>query len=92
MSTDPASKGVLRAPALCLQHTPTAPVSRSPGTSGERGVVRTPRERAEEDRQEESELVRRQVQRGSLVIRRMTDEERRHCRPRPARHNQVRGR
>jgi hypothetical protein len=91
MSTDPASKRVLRAPGLC-RNAPRPHPCRAPGASGERGVVRTPRERAEEERQGESELVRRQVQSGSLVIGRMTDEERRRCRPRPARHNQIGGR
>lgn len=52
----------------------------------------TPRERAEEERQAKLELVRQQVQSGSLLIRRMTDEERRLYPPRPARRNQVRGR
>ena len=46
MSTDPASKCVLRAPGL--ERIRTAPVSRSPDASGELDVVRTPRERAEE--------------------------------------------
>jgi hypothetical protein len=90
MWTDSASKWVLRAPVL--ERTATAPVSRSPNACGERGVVGTPCERAEAERQGESELVRRQVQSGSLVIRRMTDEERRHYPPGPARHNQIRGR
>ncbi len=36
----------------------------------------TPRERAEEKRQTKLESVREQVQRGSLVIRQMTAEER----------------
>jgi hypothetical protein len=67
-------------------------VSPSPGTSGEQGVVRTSRERAEEERQAKLELVRQQVESGSLVIRRMTEEERRRYPPRPARHNQIRGR
>jgi len=54
--------------------------------------VRTSRERAEEERQAKLELVRQQVESGSLVIRRMTEEERRRYTPRPARHNQIRGR
>ena len=40
------------------------------------GGVKTSRERAEEKRAEKLERVREQVQEGSLVIRRMTDEER----------------
>jgi hypothetical protein len=40
------------------------------------------RARAEEKREEKLELVRAQVQNGSLVIRKMTDEERRRYPPR----------
>jgi hypothetical protein len=43
------------------------------------------RERAEEKRQAKLDLVREQVESGSLVIRKMTDEERRRYPPRPAR-------
>lgn len=46
--------------------------------------MKTTRERAEEKRAEKLELVREQVQTGSLVIRKMTDEERRRYPPRPA--------
>jgi hypothetical protein len=45
--------------------------------------VKTARERAEEKRAEKLALVREQVQSGSLVIRQMTDEERRRYPPRP---------
>ncbi len=38
--------------------------------------MKTTRERAEEKRQEKLEDVRAQVRNGSLVIRKMTDEER----------------
>ena len=41
------------------------------------------RERAEQKRQEKLELVREQVESGSLVIRKMTEEERRQYPPRP---------
>jgi hypothetical protein len=44
--------------------------------------VKTARERAEEKRQAKLEQVREQVQSGSLVIRQMTEEERRRY-PRP---------
>jgi hypothetical protein len=44
--------------------------------------VKTARERAEEKRAEKLALVREQVERGSLVIRQMTDEERRRYPPR----------
>jgi hypothetical protein len=43
--------------------------------------VKTARERAEEKRTEKLEHVREQVQNGSLVIRQMTDEERRRYAP-----------
>jgi hypothetical protein len=46
--------------------------------------VKTARERAEEKRAEKLEQVREQVQSGSLVIRKMTDEERLRYPPRPA--------
>lgn len=46
--------------------------------------MKTPRERAEEKRAEKLEVVRQQVKSGSLVIRQMTDEERRRYPPRPA--------
>ena len=44
---------------------------------------KTARERAEEKHEEKLELVREQVESGSLVIRQMTDEERRRYPPRP---------
>lgn len=43
--------------------------------------MKTARERAEEKRAEKLERVREQVQDGSLVIRKMTDEERRRYPP-----------
>jgi hypothetical protein len=45
--------------------------------------MKTTRERAEERRVAKLELVREQVESGSLVIRDMTDEERRRYPPRP---------
>ena len=45
--------------------------------------VKTTRERAEEKRAEKLALVREQVENGSLVIRQMTDKERRRYPPRP---------
>jgi hypothetical protein len=47
--------------------------------------MKTARERAEEKRAEKLEQVREQVETGSLVIRQMTDEERRQYPPRPDR-------
>jgi len=46
--------------------------------------MKTARERAEEKRAEKLEIVREQVESGSLVIRQMTDEERRRYPPRQA--------
>jgi hypothetical protein len=46
--------------------------------------MKTARERADEKREAKLEFVREQVQSGSLVIRQMTDEERRRYPPRPA--------
>jgi hypothetical protein len=48
------------------------------------GTRKTTRERAEEKHEAKLELVREQVENGSLVIRQMTDEERRQNPPRPA--------
>lgn len=45
--------------------------------------MKTARERAEEKRQEKLADVAEMVQRGSLVIRKMTDEERVRYPPRP---------
>ena len=46
------------------------------------GAVKTTRERAEEARQVKLEQIREQVQSGGLVIRQMTDAERRRYPPR----------
>jgi hypothetical protein len=46
--------------------------------------VKTARERAEDKRAEKLDNVREQVENGSLVIRQMTDEERRRYPPLPA--------
>ena len=50
---------------------------------GRGDALKTARERAEEKRLAKLDLVREQVQSGSLVIRQMTDEERRRYPPRP---------
>jgi hypothetical protein len=47
--------------------------------------VKTTREKAEEKRQAKLESVREQVENGGLVIRKMTEEERRRFPPRPER-------
>jgi len=54
--------------------------------------MKNARERADEKREQKLALVREQVQNGSLVIRRMTDEERRRYPPRPAPVRGSRGR
>ena len=46
--------------------------------------MKTTRERAEEKRLAKLEVVREQVEEGTLVIRQMTDEERLRYPPRPA--------
>jgi hypothetical protein len=46
-------------------------------------LMKTARERAEEKRREKLESVAEQVENGQLVIRQMTDEERRRYPPRP---------
>jgi hypothetical protein len=46
--------------------------------------MKTTRQRAEEKRQEKLDLVREQVEEGSLVIRKMTDEEKKKYPRRPA--------
>lgn len=45
--------------------------------------MKSTRQRAEEKRAEKLDAVRQQVKSGSLVIRQMTDEERRRYPPRP---------
>ena len=46
--------------------------------------MKNSRQRAEEKREAKLELVREQIKDGSLVIRQMTDEERRRYPPGPA--------
>jgi hypothetical protein len=52
--------------------------------------VKTARERAEEKRAEKLEHVRKLVESGSLVIRQMTEEERRRYPPLPAQQKRSR--
>jgi hypothetical protein len=47
--------------------------------------MKTQKERAEEKRREKLAAVEEQVRQGSLVVRQMTDEERKRNRPRPPR-------
>jgi hypothetical protein len=65
------------------------PTSISPSRAAG-GSVKSARERAEEKRAAKLELVREQVQDGSLVIRQMTEEERRRYPPRPAQNKRQR--
>ena len=51
--------------------------------------VKTGREKAAEKREAKLEIVRQQVESGSLVIRQMTDEERRRYPPRPVQPKRV---
>lgn len=50
--------------------------------------MKTARERAEEKRLAKLDLVRQQVESGDLVIRQMTEEERRRYPPRPVSRSQ----
>jgi hypothetical protein len=54
--------------------------------------VKTARERADERREQKLELIREQVEAGSLVIRTMTDEERERYPPRVATARRATGR
>jgi hypothetical protein len=54
-------------------------------------MAKTSRERAEEKRQAKLDLVREQVEDGSLVIRQMTDEEQSRYRKPPAPDKKPRG-
>ncbi len=62
----------------------TAPASQDPAPAPKRGGVKTTRQRAEEKRLEKLEGVQQQLENGSLVIRKMTEEERRKYPVRPA--------
>jgi hypothetical protein len=93
MPAYPDAKGV-PAPARGgrTEATPVGSASRSPVPSQPRGAARTNRERAEEKRQEKLDLVRQQQESGSLVIRPMTEAERRRYPPRPAQPRQLKRR
>ena len=65
----------------CRERVELARISLSPSRSTG-GPMKSARERAEEKRAEKLELVREQVENGSLVIRPMTREERRRYPPR----------
>jgi len=64
----------------------------SEGANRGTGAVSATRQRAEEQRQAKQELVRQQVENGSLVIRQMTAEERRRYPPRDTPPKQRRAR
>lgn len=69
------ARGVLLADAANLPSSP----SHCAGYEGNR--VKSQRERAEEKRSDKLALIRQQVESGSLVIRKMTDDERRRYPP-----------
>jgi len=80
----PAIREVLPADAANLRTTSSW---RAGDEGGDR--VNTPRDRAEQKRAEKLAVVRDQVESGSLLIRKMTDEERRRYPPRPGRPRQF---
>ena len=63
----------------------SSPTPRSRRLRKETDGVKSARERAEEKRAEKLEQVREQIESGSLVVRKMTDEERRRYPPVPPR-------
>ncbi len=73
----------LKTLVAALPSVPAAPGQHRPQTLARAGAVKSARERAEEKRQEKLANVAEMVQRGSLVIRKMTEEERRRYPPRP---------
>jgi hypothetical protein len=93
MPTYPESNGVPVSEADArIGGAPTASGLPSSAPVRERAVAKTARERAEEKRQEKLDLVQQQLESGSLVIRRMTAEERRRYPPRPAQTKKLRPR
>jgi hypothetical protein len=92
MSTNPRDQRDPSGTEPRSERAPTALGSPSPKTARPRGTVRTTRQRAEEQREAKLELVRQQVESGSLVIRQMTEEERRSNPPREARPTRGRAR
>lgn len=82
----------LRGTGARAERKPTRFRSIPHGPLGGQVAMRTTRERAEQKRQEKLELVRQQVQSGTLVVRQMTAEERRRYPPRPAPPDRPRGR
>jgi len=72
-----ASIGVLEACPRSTARQQRSSLLRSVVSRKRDGAVKTQREKAEEKRQVKLDLVREQVQNGTLVIRQMTEEERR---------------
>jgi hypothetical protein len=92
MSTDPRDQ---RDPAQAeapIESAPATDAEPAPDASREQAPVSATRRRAEEQRQAKQDLVREQVESGSLVIRQMTAEERERYPPRAERPDQRRGR
>ena len=73
----------LKTLVAALPSVPSPPVRHSPQTLARADAVKTARERAEEKRQEKLANVAEMVERGSLVIRKMTEEERQRYPPKP---------
>ena len=92
MSTDPREQREPSGVEARVEGAPATGVSPPPGASRDQGAVSPTRRRAEEQRLAKQELVRQQVESGSLVIRQMTAEERRRYPPRSAPPKQLRGR
>ena len=92
MPTDPDSSGIPPVGRRPNQGHDDGTRPASPAPPRERAVAKTSRERAEEKRQEKLDLVRQQLESGSLVIRRMTEAERRRYPPRPVEPKQLKRR
>jgi hypothetical protein len=92
MSTHPREERGPSGTDVRLEPAATAFVAPSSGASRATGARKTTRERPEDHRQEKLELVRQQVKSGSLVIRQMTEDERRWYQPRASRPTQARAR
>lgn len=76
--------GALVACGVLLGRRSESPPEQSDRAGPGRSCVKTLREKAEEKRQAKLNLINEQVQQGTLVIRSMTDEERRRYPPRSA--------
>ncbi len=82
MPSNPGSNGQPEGSTPEIEGAPTPSVSPAAVPAGARSGAKTTRERAEEKRQAKLDLVQQQLESGSLVIRTMTQEERRQYPPR----------